>query len=316
MARTPTVYPYDSFSVAEDAETLRGAMKGLGTDEEAIIDILTHRSNRQRQQISKYFSDELGRDLIDDLKSELGGHFEEVIVGLVLPPDEYLCKHLHKAMAGAGTEEETLIEILCSKNNDEICQIVETYERMYERPLAEQMCSETSGDLRRLLTLIVTGVRDNGNDVDVGRAREQAEELFNAGEGQLGTSESTFSKILAHENFKQLKQIFEEYKDVSGNTIEQALKHEVNGDYLQALLAIVECVQSPPAYFARRLYDAMSGAGTDDTTLIRIIVSRSEIDLGTIKDEFERIYDKTLESMVGQGETSGDYKRALLALIR
>lgn len=109
---------------------------------------------------------------------------------------------------------------------------------VYERPLAEQMCSETSGDLRRLLTLIVTGVRDTSNEVDCGRAREQAEELFNAGEGQLGTSESTFSKILAHENFKQLKQIFEEYKEVSGNTIEQALKHEMNGDYRQALLAI------------------------------------------------------------------------------
>lgn len=43
----------------------------------------------------------------------------------------------------------------------------------------------------------------------------------------------------------------------------------------------------------------MIGAGTDDTTLIRVIVSRAEIDLGTIKEEFERIYDKTLESMVG-----------------
>lgn len=315
MARTPTVYPADHFSVAEDAETLRGAMKGLGTDEETIINILTNRSNRQRRQIAKYFEDELGRDLIDDLKSELGGHFEEVIVGLVLPPEDYLCKHLHKAMIGAGTDEDTLIEIICSRNNDEINVLVEAYEKKYDRPLAEQMCGETTGDLRRLLTFIITGTRDNGNDVDVARAREQAEELYNAGEGQLGTEESTFSKILAHENFNQLRQIFEEYKEVSGNTIEQALRHEIDGDYLKALITIVECVQSPPAYFAKKLYEAMIGAGTDDTTLIRVIVSRAEIDLGTIKEEFERIYDKTLESMVGQNETSGDYKRALIALI-
>lgn len=42
----------------------------------------------------------------------------------------------------------------------------------------------------------------------------------------------------------------------------------------------------------------MDGMGTDDTTLIRIVVSRSEIDLGTIKDEFERIYNRTLSSAI------------------
>lgn len=63
-------------------------------------------------------------------------------------------------------------------------------------------------------------------------------------------------------------------------------------------LKTVECVQSPPAYFAKCIQKAVDGAGTDDTTLIRIFVCRSEIDLGSIKNEYERIYDRTLLSAI------------------
>lgn len=103
-------------------------MKGFGTDEQTIIDILTARSNDQRQEIGVWFKNSLGRDLIDDLKSELGGKFEDVILALMTPPEEYLCKQLHKAMAGMGTDESTLIEILCSKTNEEIASLIQVYE--------------------------------------------------------------------------------------------------------------------------------------------------------------------------------------------
>ncbi|KAL0272471.1 UNVERIFIED_CONTAM: hypothetical protein PYX00_005427 [Menopon gallinae] len=309
----PTVHPYINFEAAEDGVALREAMKGFGTNEDAIVEILTNRSNSQRQKIAKFFTEEYGRNLIEDLKSELGGKFEDVIVALMYPPVDYLCKQLHKAMKGFGTDESCLVEILCTHNNTEIQEIVEAYERMYNRPLAEHMCSETSGDFRRLLTLIIT-VKE-GQPPDRERAVSAAQELVSAGEGKWGTDEEVFNKILAHESFAQLRLIFEEYKNLAGRTIEQGIKNELSGELKEAALAIVECVQCPPTFFARRLHHAMAGAGTDDVTLIRIVVSRSEIDLGNIKSEYERLYDKTLESAI-RGETHGHYKKALLALIK
>lgn len=42
-------------------------------------------------------------------------------------------------------------------------------------------------------------------------------------------------------------------------------------------LPSVRVAKNPQLYFARRLHDAMAGGGTDEDTLIRIIVCRSEV---------------------------------------
>ena len=67
---------------------------------------------------------------------------------------------------------------------------------------------------------------------------------------------------------------------------------------LNTLLFIDLSTQNRPAFFAQRLYEAMKGAGTDDNTLIRIIVSRCEIDLANIKEEYQLKYEKSLSEAV------------------
>ena len=59
----------------------------------------------------------------------------------------------------------------------------------------------------------------------------------------------------------------------------------------------------------------MKGMGTSDDELIRILVSRSEIDLNQIKDEFETTYKGGLGNWIAD-DTSGDYKVMLLAILR
>lgn len=76
--------------------------------------------------------------------------------------------------------------------------------------------------------------------MDPEKAVEQAQALYEAGEAKFGTDEEVFYRILAHASFDQLNLIFEEYKNISGMSIEQSLKHELGGELLKASLAIGE----------------------------------------------------------------------------
>lgn len=60
----------------------------------------------------------------------------------------------------------------------------------------------------------------------------------------------------------------------------------------------VKCCKSKVDFFADRLHHSMAGMGTNDKTLVRIIVSRSEIDLGDIKEAFQNKFGKSLESWI------------------
>lgn len=66
---------------------------------------------------------------MEDVKSETSGNFENLLVALLTPIIDFYVKELNDAMAGIGTNEDVLIEILCTMSNYEIHAIKHAYER-------------------------------------------------------------------------------------------------------------------------------------------------------------------------------------------
>ncbi|XP_072526715.1 annexin A5-like [Salminus brasiliensis] len=311
MAGRGTVKSQSGFNPNNDAEILWKAMKGFGTDEATILQLLTSRSNAQRQQIKAAYKTLHGKDLVNDLKSELGGMFENLIVALMATPVMFDVTSLRNAIKGKGTDENILIEILASRTPNEIREIIKTYKQEYDRNLEEDVTGDTSGYFERVLVILLQANRQQG--VQESNIQSDAQALFNAGEKKFGTDEDQFVTILGNRSAEHLRRVFDAYMKLAGFQIEESIQKETSGCLREALLAMVKCARSVPAYFAECLYKSMKGTGTDDATLIRIMVSRSEIDLLDIRAEFRKSFATSLHSMIKK-DTAGDYSKALLLL--
>ncbi|XP_020669593.3 annexin A3 [Pogona vitticeps] len=313
VGKSGTIQNHPGFNPSEDAKAIQKAIKGVGTDEKTLIDILTTRSNDQRQQIVREYKAVAGKELKDALKGDLSGNLECLMVALVTPPAVFDAEQLNKSMKGPGTDEKTLIEILVSRTSKQIKEVAQAYHTVYKKSLRDDISSDTSGDFRKALLMLADSKRNESEKPNEQMAKTDAQVLYNAGEKRWGTDEDKFIEIFCLRSIPQLKLTFDEYRKLSGKKIEDSIKGELSGDFEDLLLAIVKCVNNTPAFFAKKLNKSMKGAGTDESTLNRILVSRSEIDLLDIRAEYKKLYGCSLHSAI-QSDTSGDYRTTLLRI--
>ncbi|NXA16171.1 ANX10 protein, partial [Sapayoa aenigma] len=232
------------------------------------------------------------KDLVMDLKENLSHHFKEVMVGLMYPPASYDAHELWHALKGVDTEEKCLIDILASRSNMEIFQMKEAYLMQYNTDIQQDIDSETSGHFRDTLMNLAQGTRM---------------------EGYADPSTAAQDAMNKRRLFSFLGQVFQEFQNISGQDIVDAINECYDGYFQELLVAIVLCIRDKPSYFAYRLYNAIHDLGFHNKTVIRILIARSEIDLMNIRQRYKERYGKSLFHDL-KHFASGHYERALLAI--
>ncbi len=305
----------EDFNAENEAVALREAMKGGGTDEDTIIRITGNCTVDQRQEIREAYKSAFGRCLLEDVDDELSSDFKKVVHSMFLSPIEFDVEHIRKAVEGGGTDEDVLTEVIGSRSNYRLTQIKEMYQEKFGETLESRIKEECSKDYRNLVISLLQCNRSEETDVDDDAVETDANALYKAGEGKWGTDEDTFNRIFALRSPTHLQAVNKLYTEKHGNDLMNAVEDEFSGDIKVLLKTVIHSHIAPADYFKVRVRKACEGWGTDDSQLIRALVTCDEILLGPLKALYLESYGKTLRDEI-ESETSGYYQKILLELIK
>ncbi|KAL4290172.1 hypothetical protein GQ457_14G018590 [Hibiscus cannabinus] len=300
-------------SFQQDAEILRKACKGWGTDEKAIISVLGHRNADQRKQIRLAYEELYQEDLVKRLESELSGDFEKAVYRWILDPADRDAVLANVAIKKLSPDLHVMVEISCTRSPEELLAVRRAYQARYKHSLEEDVAAHTKGDTRTLLVALVTAFRYDGEEINTRLANSEAKVLHDAVEDKKFNHEEVI-RILTTRSKMQLMATFNRYRDDHGASITKHLQGDSGDEFLLVLRTAVRCLNDSKKYFEKVLRNSIRRMGTDEDALTRVIVTRAEKDLKDIKELYHKRNSVALDQAVAK-DTSGDYKALLLTLL-
>uniref|UniRef100_A0A5B6YYA8 Annexin n=1 Tax=Davidia involucrata TaxID=16924 RepID=A0A5B6YYA8_DAVIN len=300
-------------SVAEDCEQLRKAFSGWGTNEGLIISILAHRNAAQRKLIRQTYAETYGEDLLKALNKELSNDFERAVLLWTLDPAERDAFLANEATKRWTSSNQVLMEIACTRSSHELLLARQAYHSRFKKSLEEDVAYHTTGDFRKLLVLLVSSYRYEGDEVNMTLAKSEAK-ILHEKISQKAYSHEDLIRILATRSKAQINATLNHYKNEFGNDINKDLKADPKDEFLALLRSTVKCLTCPEKYFEKVLRLAINKRGTDEGALSRVVTTRAEVDLKIIKDAYQKRNSVPLDRAIVK-DTTGDYEKILVALI-
>jgi len=127
----------------------------LGTDEKKYIEILTHYSLEALLQVDLAYKAKHKHGLKKAISSETSGNFKRILKALVTPKYEYFAQRCYEAIAGAGTDDKTLIYIFSILEKGELKEVAKIYKDTYKESLLDAIKGDTSGHFCKLFLALL-----------------------------------------------------------------------------------------------------------------------------------------------------------------
>ena len=306
-----------SGDASRDAESLRAAMKGFGTDETTLINILSKPDPLQMALLRNTYSQRLGRNLEKDVASETSSSFKEGLTALVRGPLGTDVHNVHKAIKGLGTKESVLNDVLLGRSNADMRAIKQAYHETYHHSIEADVKGDLSMKTAQLFEMVLHADRaEESSPIIPQELDRDVSEMHRATDARIGKDQIAVCRIISSRSDGQIRAIASQFQQRYDISLDRIIEREFTGHMRDALLLMIRRAMDRAMTDAVQLEDTMKGVGTKDDLLVNRVVrchwDRDHMD--QVKRAYQYRYKRDLISRV-RGEVRGDVERLLVACL-
>ena len=296
-------------SISEYAEKIHDNIKSKEI-EDIILDTIMKNNLKNRVDIANYYQTTYGTSLFEEIKSKIGGDFGYCAAQMFLSPLDFCIHHLQLGLKKAN---ECAMEQLVSRTPEELKLIETKYNKTTGGDLKTDITKAFKGAVGNNIINLWNTKRVQNSNPNKKDCENYANTLINNKYKDWVENEEIFKEIFIERSPEELILIARYYLKNKGKNLIDDIEKELNGNNQLLLKEMLYNNIMPHEIFADKIKKAVKGLGTDEEMLSRALVSRCELDMGSMRDMYLTKYKISMKEDI-IGDTSGSYQKLCVYL--
>lgn len=232
----------------QDVHAVRCAVKGMGTNEALLNDVLVDRSNADLQAIKRAYHDTFHRSLEEDVADDLSGQTKQLFTMITsanraeesTPLDPQAVERdvtdLHNALLRPSSADTLVVcRTFASRSAGQLRAVQQAYDRQHQPSLSKAVHAGTSGHMQDVLVHILRGA--TATERAARDAAELAETLYAASVKDDMVVERV---VRLHWNRQHMEAVKASFQTRHKRDLDKVVAEKTKGDCMKTLRAALE----------------------------------------------------------------------------
>jgi hypothetical protein len=218
-----------------DANEIYLSIKGLGTDELRLSEVIATRPSRHLYQVKERYPILFDKSLDDDIKADTSKCYQKILIASIqgkrsdnpYPNSQKMKEIVEKLNGGEKGKipEDSLVQYFGSCSYGEICTICRLYEKTYKESILDAIKNSVDSDAYEFIKMFLQYISDSGSFF--------AEKIHSFKEKDL-------NRILITRSEVNMDEIRDAYKEIYKTDLIDDIKEKTEGDYQLGLTILAQ----------------------------------------------------------------------------